>query len=306
MPSSPLISVVLPAYNAERYVGLAIRSILAQTEPDFELIVLNDGSTDGTLAAIRQAVGGDARGRIVDRGNVGIVRTLNEGIEMARGALIARMDADDIARPERFARQRAHLEAHPACVALGSRVLLIDPEGLPLMEMIDERTHAEIDAANLAYTSSFICHPSVMMRRQAVLDVGGYRPEYESAEDLDLFLRLAEVGEVANLPEVLLDYRQHFNSIGYAKAEKQWRTADAAAHAARQRRGLPQPAQPRVFNAGPPRRPVDEYRKWAWWALRGGHPGTARKYVLRSIRSEPFQTLKAENLRLLACALRGY
>jgi glycosyltransferase involved in cell wall biosynthesis len=294
--------VVLPVYNGERYVGAAIHSILAQTEGNFELIVINDGSTDDSLSAVHGAIAGDSRCKVVDRPNCGLVHTLNEGLSLATGAFIARMDADDIARPARFARQLAHLQANPSCVAVGSRVLLIDPEGLPLMEMIDAYTHSQIDSANLSLRASAICHPTVMMRRDAVLAVGGYRAAYDSAEDLDLFLRLAEIGQLANLPEVLLEYRQHLASVGYAKALEQRRLATAAIAEAGKRRKLPAREWPAEASVAPLRRPVDEYRKWTWWALLGGHPATARKYALRSVKADPF---KLENFRLVACALRG-
>lgn len=293
----PRASVVLAAYNAEKYIQQAVESILAQTWRDFEFIVIDDGSTDRT-PEILQGIS-DPRIRLVSRPNKGIIASSNEGVGMARGEIIFRMDADDIARPERFAKQISYLDAHRECVALGTRTLLIDSEGLPLMEMIDLTDHDEIDAANLLGGSAHICNPTVAMRRDAVLQVGAYQEDTKSAEDLDLFLRLAEVGRVANLPDVLLEYRQHLLSVGYAKGTEQWNTANRCVNMARRRRGLPELDLP-TTHASQPR--AAQHHKWAWWALRGGHPKTARKHALRALmldRSLP-------NWKLLACAIRGY
>jgi len=300
MASPTLVSVVLPVYNGARYLPAAIASILDQTHRDLELIVIDDGSTDTSRSVAEGYAARDARVRVVSRGNRGLVATLNEGLELARAEFVARMDADDIAEPLRFERQVAYLEAHANCVALGTRVLLIDPDGDALMEMIDHREHAAIDQAHLAGGASQICHPSVMMRRSAVARVGGYRERYNTAEDLDLFLRLAEVGELANLAEPLLRYRQHLGSIGYEKAVLQWETAHAAIQDARQRRGMSMLAPRNIQHQA--RVAADEHHKWAWWALLGRNPRVARKHALRAIAAKPFDS---GNVKLLFCALRG-
>jgi hypothetical protein len=320
---APAISVVLPVYNAERFVGAALDSIAAQSERDFEAIVIDDGSTDGSLAVMRRHVGGDARFRIVSRPNAGLVATCNEGIAAARGRYVFRMDADDVSHSERFARQLAYLETHPECVAVGTRMLVADETMLPIIAMIGSFTHEEIDAENLRGAGSAMCHPSVAMRRDAVLAVGGYRAEYECAEDLDLFLRLAEVGRLANLPEVLITYRQHLGSIGASRRRLQVERTAAAVAAARRRRSevsMPAPADdeapgPRgggaasAPEANGPAAPASDYgsaaeihRKWAWLALAGGHPRTARKHALRALCLQP---LSGANPRLIACAIRG-
>src|SRR5207248_5858446 len=121
-----------------------------------------------------------------------------------------------------FERPVAYLRGHPDCVLVGSRVLLIDPDGLPIRERATEQTHEEIDAAHLNRGWPVV-HPAVMMRTAAVRQLGGYRDQYNTLEDTDLFLRLAEIGHLANLPEVLLHYRQHFASVTHSKAEQQAR-----------------------------------------------------------------------------------
>ena len=314
MPVIP-VSVILPVFNAEAYVGEALASIVAQTYRNFEAIVIDDGSHDHSLRIIRQHVGNDPRFVIVSRPNRGLVETCNEGMELAKGEIIFRMDADDAAHPDRFARQLSFLEAHPDCVAVGTRVMLADDSMMPILEAHKHLTHAVIDAENMEGRSA-ICHPSVAIRRDALLAIGGYRKEFEWAEDLDLFLRLAEVGQLANLPDVLLTYRQHLSSVGYSKRALQRTRATLAVRAAARRRGLSSAAVPTEGAAQSEasasegdavlesdyRCAGDVYRKWAWLALIGGHPKTARKHALLALRTDPWCR---ENPRLIACALRG-
>jgi glycosyltransferase involved in cell wall biosynthesis len=295
---------VMPVYNAAIYVDAAVKSILQQSFVDFEFIIIDDGSTDDSLDIIRRASRGDERCRIVSRENRGIVNTANQGTELSRGKYIFRMDADDIARPNRFEVQMRYLEAHPECVALGSRVLLIDSEGLPIMEMIDAYTHDEIDDSNMRGRMSFICNPSAAMRRSAMIAIGGYREKFEFAQDLDLFLRLAEIGRIANIDQVLLEYRQHHAAVGYAKGEKQRRYAQTAVMDANLRRGVVSPNVGIILN--PPAAngsPADDHRKWAWWALRGGFPRTARKHAWKALKLDSWNR---DNVLLIACSIRGY
>src|ERR1700726_1508117 len=124
MTSPPTISVLMPVYNAERYVAEAVESILSQTFADFEFIIIDDGSKDRSLAILEEYAARDPRIRLVSRPNTGIVKALNQGLALASGELVARMDADDIAMPERLAKQRDYLADHPECVMVGSRVLV--------------------------------------------------------------------------------------------------------------------------------------------------------------------------------------
>ena len=305
---SPLISVVLPVYNAERFVGAALDSLRAQSWHDYEVIVLDDGSTDGSSVAIQKNIAGDPRFRVVARPNKGLVATLNEGILEARGRYIFRMDADDVSHPRRFERELAYLESHGDCVIVGTRILLGDEELLPIIEMIGSLTHEEIDAENLRGKGLAMCHPSVAIRRDALLSIGGYRSEFEWAEDLDLFLRLGEVGRLANLPDVLLTYRQHVTSVGYSKRRIQVERAAAAVGEAHVRRGVNPCAAHTAEASDSTALYVDPsiaaiHRRWSWMALQGGFPKTARKHALKALKLEPFSPA---NPKLLACALRGY
>ena len=129
---APAVSVIMPVFNGRRYLAKAIASVLAQTFADFELIVVDDGSTDRTPEILARFAENDARIRIVSRPNTGIVGALNDAIAVARGEFLARMDADDLCEPERFAKQVEYLRAHPDCVIHGTQILRIDPGDLPI------------------------------------------------------------------------------------------------------------------------------------------------------------------------------
>ena len=200
MNSRPAVSVVMPVYNAQRYLAEAVDSILAQTWRDFEFVIVDDGSTDRSPKLLERYAVRDSRIKLIRRPNTGIVGALNDGLAAASGELVARMDADDVALPERFEKQVAYLAEHPEVVALGSRVTGVDPYGCVLFHSEHKLAHEEIDAGLLRGVGWAIVHPAAMLRREAVAKVGGYRKEFQWVEDLDLFLRLGEAGRLANLP----------------------------------------------------------------------------------------------------------
>jgi glycosyltransferase involved in cell wall biosynthesis len=298
----PAVTVLMPVYNADRYVAEAVRSILDQTFRDFEFLIIDDGSTDRSPEILAEYAGRDGRIRLLRRENRGLLATLNELIGLAQGEILARMDADDIAMPRRFERQLAFLRSHPEVVAVGSRAVMIDPDGDELFEMCDEQTHDEIDGANMRGKGGALLHPAVMMRAAAVRSVGGYRTEFHLSEDMDLWLRLAEVGQLHNIQEILLKYRQHVSSRGYVHQSAQDAYLLRALQDACRRRGLPivaggdSPTQPLRGEA-------EHHRKWAWWALGAGRVRAARKHALRTLRLRPFSF---DSWRVAACALRGH
>lgn len=297
----PALSVLMPVYNGERYLDSALESILQQTFRDFELIVVNDGSTDSSQVILDAAAQRDSRIRVLSRPNTGIVGALNDGLALCRAELIARMDSDDLAMPERFARQVEYMGTHPECVALGTRVLLIDAAGDPISPWSMLVDHESIDRAHLRDDGAVV-HPSVVMRREAVQMVGGYRKECEPAEDLDLFLRLAELGRLSNLPDVLLHWRMHLNSTGSTERERQHRAAVLAITHACERRGLAAPSLQLLPRRSQQTR-LGLHQKWSWWALNAGNVRTARKHAWASFVAAP---LRSDNWRLMACAIRGY
>src|SRR5260370_6141479 len=268
--AAPAISVLLPVYNSGRYIGASIASVLAQTFNDFELLALDGGSTDKSLSILRKYEAKDGRVRVLSRKNLALVPSLNEMIGVARGRYLARMDSDDISRPQRFEKQVAYLEAHPTCVAVGSRSLLMDPQGMPICEYLNVLTHDEIDAAHLSdQGGTQICHPSVMMRREAVEQAGFYREEYRYCEGRDLFLCLPETGRLANLPDVLHGYRCHLSSICNTHADDVEKYNRRALIAAKTRRGMITPPEMSKSRIKP--EPIVElHPKEAWCAIKAG------------------------------------
>lgn len=301
--SSPAISVLLPIFNAENYLALAIESLQNQSFSDFEILAINDGSTDLSLTILEGFAKSDKRIRVIDQENKGLIATLNEGIQKANAPLIARMDADDICHVLRFEKQLAYLEEHPECVAVGSRVMLIDPEGLPICEFSKQVEHNDIDSDHLSGRGGAIAHPAVMLRKSALEKIGGYRDDVIHAEDIDLFLRLAEVGKLANLPEIFLYYRQHALSIGYRFRQEQKASAEKAILDACHRRNIDTSNHVMRNEEEAAVVIANTHIKWAWWSLQSGHVKTARKHALKAIISKPcdFHVWK-----LLACSIRGY
>ena len=276
----------MPVYNAQRYLAPAVDSILAQTFGDFEFLIVNDGSTDDSQAILERYAARDPRIRLVSRPNTGYTVALNQMLATARGEYVARMDADDMSLPRRLERQVEFLDAHPQVLALGAPATIIDPDGDPIGPYEVPPDHETIDARHLSGLSGMLIHPSAMMRREAVLAAGGYRPELEPAEDLDLWLRLAEIGRLANLDEVLVHYRVHLGNTTSTRAGLQRRVASAAVAEARRRRGLG-PCQPIEPTARPVRSELQTIRAWAHQACDSGNYRTAAKHGWRVLRQRP-------------------
>ncbi|MCG3686180.1 glycosyltransferase [Aliarcobacter butzleri] len=200
-----LISVILPVYNGEKYLKEAIESILNQTYTNFEFIIIDDGSKDSSLEIIKEYEKEDERIVAVSRENKGLIATLNEGIEKAKGKYIARMDQDDISLPNRFEEQLKIMENDKEIVVCGSWINVF---GENRKEKISKYFQYDKEIkANLIMSCCF-AHPSVMMRRDAFLDNNiWYDENFKNAEDYHLWTQLARVGKFYNIPKVLLNYR---------------------------------------------------------------------------------------------------
>ena len=298
----PALSVVTTVYNTERYVAAAVDSVLRQTFRDFEYILVDDGSTDGSLSILRDFERRDPRVRVISRPNTGIVKAANEGIALARGKYLARMDSDDLAMPERFEKQIAYLDAHPDCVLLGSRVMVMDPYGSPVAVSGQPLAHDEIDAELRTVRGGWaLVQPSVMMRTDALRAVGAYRGTHNVSEDHDLFARLAEVGRVANLEEPLLWYRRHYKSVTLTQYAQQAEVKERILREIHARRGLPMPAGWKYEPWTPP--PLGEQlRQWGWAALKAKNPQVARRHAAGALKRAP---LSPDAWRLMYCAIRG-
>lgn len=284
--NAPQISVVMPVYNAERYVAEAVESILTQTLQDFEFLIFDDGSSDGSVTILQEYANQDKRIQLFVKPHKGYVPWLNEGIRIARGELIARMDADDISLPQRFVRQKQYLCRHPDCVAVGCDTLMIDPDGDPLGKVIHDVEHEAIEAELLSGGLGVITHPACMVRRSGLLAVGGYREEFESLEDFDLWLRLAELGNLANIPEVLFRYRVHYTNVIFTQIERQRQHADRIITEARLRRGL-KPLPNSIWSYTAPTF-AERHQSWASQARGSGYQRTALKHSFISLRMTPY------------------
>jgi glycosyltransferase involved in cell wall biosynthesis len=301
MTLAPTVSVVMAVFNGEKYLREAVDSILAQSFADFEFIVIDDGSKDRSLEILEHYAHSDLRIRLLSRPNRGLTRSLNEGLQLARGDFVARMDCDDISLPSRFEKQVAYLREQQEVCLVGSRVEFIDPEGQPInLKPGMLLTHAEIDAA-LLRKGWPIVHPSIMVRYDTIMEAGGYSDLYQTNQDHDLFLRLAERDQLANLPDVLLKYRQHFESISLSKSKQQGDTVEAIVREAYKRRGIA--LSNGALNSRPkPMTRLDHHRTWCWTALAAGNVQTARKHALATFRKTP---LSPQSWRMMYCALRG-
>ena len=234
----PQVSVLMSVHNASAFLPAAIDSILAQTFSDFELIVVDDGSSDNSGVLLDQYAARDGRVRTIRRPNRGLTRSLNEAAARARGILLARMDGDDLSMPDRLARQVAHLGRHSDCVTVGGQGLFIDQDGWPVGPWRVPIEHDAIDRQHLAGFGGGIIHPAAMIRREAFERVGGYDEAIPAAQDYDLWLRLAEVGRLANLPDVVLQYRLHLLSVTSTRRAEQTQCLVEVCRRARQKRGL--------------------------------------------------------------------
>ena len=207
----------MAAYNEEKDIGRAIDSIVAQTFTDWELIVIDDGSTDGTVDVVRAFAEKDSRIMLVRNDtNLELSASLNKGIGLARADLIARADADDVNLPERLAKQYQYFQANQETDVLGTAAYLLDEAGERARVYSYPQTHDELKA--LSFLKMPFFHPSVMLRKRFFDTAGSYDPRYPNAEDKEIWLRGLSVGCIyANLPEPMIEY----STDGFIKS---WRS----------------------------------------------------------------------------------
>lgn len=235
--SGPRISVVMSVCNGLAYLPEALRSVLDQSFRDFEFLITDDGSTDGSSACLEAFARQDARIRVLRQENAGLTVSLNRMIALARGEFIARMDADDVSLPSRFARQLSYLERRPRCAVVGTGYAIMDEGGYPVGGTQPLDRSDRLRAWLVSASGNPLCHGSTMIR-QAALE--GLDPVYRwrYSQDFDLWLRLLERWEVGVVEEVLYRYREHATSVGAKKDLVPLRLAQRRVLADLRRRGL--------------------------------------------------------------------
>ena len=238
--NSPAISVVMVVCNVERFLREAIESILGQTFTDFEFVIVDFGSTDNSKAIIKEYAAKDSRVKLHEIPHCGLAEARNAGGFLARGCYIAIMDADDISMPSRLEMEFSFMEKHPEVGVVGGATEWIDATGRKMRVESFPLGDGEIKSALEVHCP--FCQPSVLVRNEAFKRVGGYRGAFAPAEDYDLWIRIAEHYQCANLSEVVLRYRVHPYQVSFRKRTQQTLRCIAARFSASARKnGQPDP-----------------------------------------------------------------
>lgn len=289
---TPRVSVLMSVFNGERFLNSSIESILGQTFTDFEFLILDDGSTDSTWAILEHYADKDARVVLVrNKHNIGLTRSLNKGLNLARGEYLARQDADDISLPNRLKLQVEFLDAHLEVGLLGTAMEIIDENGKILGNRRPPADHESI-AAELLVKNNAVGHSTVIARRDALKELGGYDRRLPYAQDYDLWRRLSRKRKIANLPEILVRWRDTPGSISRDSREEQLECIFATSVAA-----IRESLEDKTLDE-------EAYRRF-WWA----YHGYIDKLQIADIqRLEPFWDLlesRAENLSATVEGLRN-
>lgn len=217
----PKISVIIPVYNGEKYLRETLDSIIHQTFSDFELLLIDDASTDGSFAILNEYANADPRVRVfVNNENKGIAFTTNYGIEQAQGEYIALSDQDDVSFPERLERQVNYLKQHPDIDVLGTQTISTGPD----LHGQENVSSYPITPGALRWMQLFGCiiaNSTVMMRIEIFIEFGFRYGDFITASDYDMFARLAQVSKLTNLPIPLIYYRRHQNTVSKTYFEVQ-------------------------------------------------------------------------------------
>ena len=233
--TTPLVSVVMSVFNGKRFLAEAVESILDQEFRDFEFIIIDDGSGDGSASELDSYQRRDSRVRVCHQEHAGLVKSLNKGCGLARGRYIARMDADDVALRDRLALQVEFLKTHPEIGVVGASVEWINAAGKSLYISRNPAQDCEIKADLLLHRRCALWHPTILLHKDVFTQAGGYRSNFVGAEDYDLWLRIAEKSQLANLGPVVLRYRIHSSQVSIQQRMQQTRSTLGAQLAAKRR-----------------------------------------------------------------------
>jgi len=300
----PLVSVVMPVFNAALYLDEAIKSILVQSLTEFELIIINDGSTDDSLNLLQSWADKDYRIRLYTQKNKGRSFTRNRGVELAKSDLISMLDADDIALPTRLEVHYEFMKNNPDVVVVGAQVEGVCMEGVPLYKSgAPLLLHDEIESSLLNDHGVQLCQGASMMRRSAILKVGGYDEGYAVGEDTDLFLKMALIGKLGNVPDVLLYYRQHLESSTNAANANLYSDSLSRIKKAWNDRRLTLPDDFKHWSEDMrAKTQKGDLLQWGWNALLKGEIKIAFKYIKELLVRGYFDL---DVLRFIFCVIRG-
>ncbi|MFV0443062.1 MAG: glycosyltransferase family 2 protein [Planctomycetaceae bacterium] len=286
--SEPQVTVLIPAFNQERYLSQTIASVVTQTfrEP-MRIIVLDDGSQDKTLAVARDIAASTPNLTVVHQDNQGRVGARNRLVELATTELLAWLDGDDIAAPNWIEEQVQHLRLNGHIVAVSAQGYAMTAECLPIGPLPRPLSHQEIDVAHLNGEANVFFQSCTTVRKSALISAGAYRDAYSASEDYDLWLRMAELGELENLASCHLLYRVHAASANWTSNVDQRTTGEAILKAARARRRLrPLAASPETI----PHPEKDDWNRRLFWiniAARSGNPLTALRLIRQALLRHP-------------------
>lgn len=217
----PFVSILLPVYNGEQYLTEALDSVLSQSYTHFELLIINDASTDNTQDILDAYAGKDNRITLYNNGsNFGVAKSLNILLKQAKGSYIARIDADDIWLPGKLEKQIIYLESHPGIYLLGTAKQTIDEQG-KLLKGKEKSIFSPEDIKKNILKGNLFCHSSVVFRREILDTIGYYNENYKNTEDYEYWLRVISTFKVEIFPEVLTCYRLHRKMIFYKKRNQQ-------------------------------------------------------------------------------------
>lgn len=296
----------MPVYNTAQYLREAVDSLLGQTFRDFELIAVNDGSSDGCAQILDNYAARDSRVKVVHQVNHGVSFSFNRGMQLADGTYIARMDSDDVSVPDRLERQVNFLDLNPGVVGVSGWVVVVDEWNDPISIQKPPESHASIDAVLMARERSpgggAFFNSCSMARATALHRVGGCRVEFEPTDDRDLWLRMSELGPLYNLQHVLLKYRLNIQGISQSRLKEQRMHSKRAVLDAYRRRGLPRPDKLVYPVIEPEPTRAELFRKRAKCAAAYGYYQTARGYGRRLVWEAPFSV---DTFRILGRAYAG-
>ena len=299
----PEVSVLLPVWNGAAFLHEALASVLSQRGVSLEVVAVDDGSTDGSGGVLADAAASDARVRVLTQANAGLGRTLIRAAEAARAPLLARLDADDRMLPGRLSAQVAFLNDEPGVACVGGAVRMMDGAGR-FLTRLDTPTDDAAIQRDLLRGHTAVFHPAATFRADAYAAAGGYDPAFNLADDLHLWLRMGEVGRLANLPEAVIDYRLHAGSLSEQRTAEQQAEVKAAVELAWARRGITDGVLEHTEAWRPGRDRASRARfalRYGWWAWESGEHGTARHYAQKALRARPWDR---EAWALLARSVR--